>query len=166
MPLGGHFGGPVLDGLELPGESLVGVELRCRMLGADLRDADLSNAVLGDLTNADLRGANLSGASIGKLADARLDEANLAEVDLRIVTTTPLMNGCSLTGTYVGGMTILDAELRWSDFTRARGLGKLVLLDSRSGGVVRSFPTSSRLGPTERANQHAICAARRLTWNA
>ncbi len=77
---------------------------------ADLRGADLSDAVLSDavLRGADLRGAVLSGADLSDadLRDADLRDAVLSDADLR---------GADLSDAVLSDAVLSDADLRGAD---------------------------------------------------
>ncbi|MCA8251799.1 pentapeptide repeat-containing protein [Burkholderia sp. AU31624] len=96
----------------------VAVELACKqgtylrdanLSGADLRDADLSDAYL---RGAYLRGANLSGAD---LSDADLSDAYLSDADLRGAN----LSDAYLRGANLSGANLSDADLSDADLSDA-----------------------------------------------
>jgi uncharacterized protein YjbI with pentapeptide repeats len=113
-------GGANLRGADLSDADLSDANLR----GADLSDADLSDANLrgadlrganlrdADLSGADLRGANLSDANLrgADLRDADLRDANLRGADLR---------GANLSDANLRGADLRDADLRDADLRGA-----------------------------------------------
>ncbi len=88
--------------------------------GADLRDADLGEAVI---TRADLRGANLSGARVrgAVLVHADLRDANLDGADLGNTTIQSSdLRGASLVGANLSGAHLGGAvDLRGANLTGA-----------------------------------------------
>jgi uncharacterized protein YjbI with pentapeptide repeats len=74
---------------------------RTNLVGADLREADLSGAYL---LQANLRGANLAAAD---LCGARLEGANLHDVDLQAANLT----GAILEGANPRGAPITEEQL-------------------------------------------------------
>jgi uncharacterized protein YjbI with pentapeptide repeats len=94
--------------------------------GANLRDADLSNANLGgaDLRDADLSGANLSGANLGgaNLRDADLRYANSSHADL---------SNADLDGANLGGADLRDADLDFSSGVPLHRGGLCIKLNER-----------------------------------
>ncbi|GAA4571487.1 pentapeptide repeat-containing protein [Planotetraspora kaengkrachanensis] len=78
-----------------------------RLLGLDLRRANLSNA---DLAGADLEGTHLGGAW---LPDARLDNADLSNANLREANLAgACIEGVELTGAMLRGAHLEGASLR------------------------------------------------------
>lgn len=105
---------PRLEGVELPGAQLSGVELAsvemdgAKLAGADLTGADLMRVVLrgADLAGAGLEGADLREANLG---GSELKGATLARADLRYAILTGAgLSGADLSGAnlqFVRGLT-------------------------------------------------------------
>lgn len=112
---------------------------RCVQDGQDLRDADLTGAVLRDASfkRANLSGADLSGADArnAKLVSAQmhgtmLDGANLVRADL----TKADLQGASLREADLTRAKLFRANLREADLTGAR-LEGTDLLNAELGGA-------------------------------
>jgi uncharacterized protein YjbI with pentapeptide repeats len=98
---------------------------RCLQDAQNLRDADLSRAVLRDASfkRADLSGADLTGADARRakfvsavLHGTRLDDANLVQADL----TSAELQGASLRHADLTRARLFRADLSGADLTGAR----------------------------------------------
>ena len=110
---------------------------RVRLAGADLRGADLQDAILAgaDLSHADLTDANLTGANLqhvdlegakraepsyDDLGDADLSYANLTRADLtRAVLDGAALGEANLTDANLTDAFLVEADLSYADLTRA-----------------------------------------------
>ena len=113
---------------------------RCLQDGQDLRDADLTGAVLRDASfkRADLSGADLSGADARRakfvstdLSDANLTNAQLVRADL----TKADLSGASLKSADLTMARLFRANLTGADLTGAR-LDEADLLNAQLGGAI------------------------------
>ena len=89
-----------------------------RLVGINLKRADLSNAILGDviLANANLQDAKCTGAYLygANLAGSRLDGADLTAADLAYANLT----GATLDGTNLGRADLTGVDLADIDLSR------------------------------------------------
>ena len=92
---------------------------RVRLVGINLKLANLSNAILGDavLVNADLRDANCSGAYLygANLAGSRLDNVDLTAADLAYAN----LNGATLDGANLSRADLTGVDLTDIDLSSA-----------------------------------------------
>ena len=95
------------------------------LTGADLSFAWLGNAALWDvdLTGADLSFASLSGAD---LTDAHLNSADLTDADL----TDAHLTGADLSGAVLSGADLWSADLSGSDFSNVSYYNESIWTDA------------------------------------
>ena len=122
-----RFTGSILFEFEKEENTIKETVLKALEDGADLRDANLSDANLSgaDLSDANLRGADLSNAN---LRDANLSGADLSGANLR----DAYLSGANLSGANLRDAYLRGADLSGADFDYIKADFYLILLDSQN----------------------------------